>query len=129
MESHLLAGGDVPRSWDQPVSVNAGLAWKGASASLSALASWHTGWPRTPFDFEPLQLYGRNSRKWSDYLTLDLRGSWTWVFDSGDLSAVVDLTNATNRRNECCADFEMDDASALRAEVPASRCPERARRR
>ena len=36
---------------------------------------------------------------------------------SGDLSAVVDLTNATNRRNECCVVLEMEDASALEAEV------------
>ena len=50
---------DVLRSWDQPISVNAGLAWKGSHASLSALAGWHTGWPRTPFDLEPLQLHGR----------------------------------------------------------------------
>lgn len=109
--------GDVLRSWDQPVSVNAGLAWKGSRASLSALAGWHIGWPRTPFDLEPLQLHGRNSREWSDYFTLDLRGSWTWVFDSGDLSAVVDLTNATNRRNECCVVLEMEDSQALEAEV------------
>ena len=34
---------DVLRSWDQPVSVNAGLAWKGSKASVSALAGWHTG--------------------------------------------------------------------------------------
>jgi outer membrane receptor protein involved in Fe transport len=112
-----LPDGDVLRSWDQPVSVNAGLAWKGSNSSVSALASWHTGWPRTPFDLEPLQLNGRNTREWSDYLTLDLRGSWTWVFESGDLSVVVDLTNATDRRNECCALLKMDDASALRAEV------------
>jgi len=108
---------DVLRSWDQPVSVNAGLAWKGSKASLSALAGWHTGWPRTPFDLEPLQLHARNSREWGDFFSLDLRGSWTWVFDSGDLSAVVDLTNATNRRNECCVVLEMEDTSALGAEV------------
>ena len=59
----------------------------------------------------------RNSREWSDFFSLDLRGSWTWVFDSGDLSAVVDLTNATNRRNECCVVLEMEDTSALEAEV------------
>jgi len=108
---------DVLRSWDQPVSINAGLAWKGPSASVSALAGWHTGWPRTPFDLEPLQLHGRNSGEWSDYFTLDVRGSWTWVFDSGDLSAVVDLTNVTDRRNDCCVRLEMEESSELGAEV------------
>jgi hypothetical protein len=112
-----MPAGDVLRSWDQPVSINAGLAWKGSNASVSALAGWHTGWPRTPFDLEPLQLHGRNTREWSDYFTLDLRGSWTWVFESGDLSAVVDLTNVTDRRNECCVELEIQDTSALGAEV------------
>ena len=62
-------------------------------------------------------MHARNSREWSDFFSLDLRGSWTWVFDSGDLSAVVDLTNATNRRNECCVVLEMEDTSAMEAEV------------
>ena len=112
-----LPAGDVVRSWDQPISINAGLAWKSSNASLSALVGWHTGWPRTPFDLEPLQLHGRNTQKWSDYITLDLRGSWTWSFESGDLSAVVELTNATNRRNECCVVLEREDSSALSADV------------
>ena len=102
---------DVLRSWDQPLSVNAGVAWKGSSASVSVLGGWHTGWPRTPLELSPLQLQQRNSRRWSDYFTLDLRGSWTWIFDSGDLSAVVDLTNTANRRNECCLVLEMDEAA------------------
>jgi outer membrane receptor protein involved in Fe transport len=102
---------DVLRSWDQPLSVTAGMAWKGSNASVSALAGWHTGWPRTPLEFSPLALEPRNSRRWSDYITLDLRGSWTWIYDSGDLSMVVDLTNATNRHNECCRVLETDEGA------------------
>jgi outer membrane receptor protein involved in Fe transport len=106
---------DILRSWDQPLSVNAGLAWKGPRASVSVLTGWHAGWPRTPVVFEPMQLFPRNSRRWSDYLTLDLRGSWTWEFASGDLSAVLDLTNATNRRNECCAVLEVEGVPPILA--------------
>jgi outer membrane receptor protein involved in Fe transport len=102
---------DVLRSWDQPLSVTAGLAWKGSKASVSGLVGWHSGWPRTPLEFSPLQLESRNSRRWSDYFALDLRGSWIWTFDSGDLTAVVDLTNVTNRNNECCTVLELDDAA------------------
>jgi hypothetical protein len=109
--------GDVLRSWDQPLSVNAGLAWKGASASLSALVGWHAGWPRTPVEYTPLLLAPRNSRRWGDYISLDIRGSWTWTFASGDLSAVVDLTNSTNRRNECCLDLEMEEPPQLASEI------------
>jgi len=105
--------GDVLRSWDQPLSVNAGLAWKGSNASVSALAGWHAGWPRTPVEFSPLQIDTRNSRRWGDFITLDLRGSWTWTYASGDLTAVVDLTNSTNRRNECCLRLEMDESAPV----------------
>jgi hypothetical protein len=58
----------------------------------------------------------RNAERWGDYFTFDLRGSWTWEFATGDLSAVLDLTNSTQRRNECCLVLEQDD-SALVAEV------------
>jgi outer membrane receptor protein involved in Fe transport len=111
-------GGDVLRSWDQPLSLTAGLAWKGSSASLSALAGWHRGWPRTPLALTPLALEQRNSDRWGDFYTLDLRGSWTWTFASGDFSVVLDLTNSTNRRNECCVVLEMEEnPPRLEAEV------------
>jgi outer membrane cobalamin receptor len=103
--------GDILRSWDQPLSVTAGLAWKGSNSSVSALAGWHTGWPRTPIELSPLQVNDRNSQRWGDFITLDLRGSWTWEFASGDLSAVLDLTNTTNRRNQCCLVLEMDESA------------------
>jgi outer membrane receptor protein involved in Fe transport len=104
---------DVLRSWDQPLSVTAGLAWKGPKASVSVLAGWHAGWPRTPVEFSPLQVGARNSRRWSDFISLDFRGSWTWDYASGDLTAVVDLTNATNRRNQCCQVLEMDESTSM----------------
>ena len=45
----------------------------------------------------------RNSARWGDFFTLDLRGSYTWPLAHGDLSTVLEVTNATNRDNECCA--------------------------
>jgi outer membrane receptor protein involved in Fe transport len=108
---------DVLRSWDQPVSVTAGLAWKGSNASISGLVGWHSGWPRTPFEYSPLQIDLRNSGRWDDYLTLDLRGSWIWTFESGDLTAVIDVTNATNHRNPCCVVLDVDESSALTSET------------
>jgi hypothetical protein len=95
-------GDDVLRSWDQPLSLSAGVAWRGSRASISALAGWHTGWPRTPTFAEPFQIGARNSARWSDFYSLDLRGSWDWQLSHGDLTLVLDVTNSTNRRNECC---------------------------
>jgi outer membrane receptor protein involved in Fe transport len=109
---------DIRRSWDQPLSVSAGLAWKGSRASVSVLGGWHRGWPRTPVTTEPLRVGPRNSERWGDFHTLDLRGSWTWQLASGDLAVVLDVTNATNRANECCSVLETsEETSLLEAEV------------
>jgi outer membrane receptor protein involved in Fe transport len=107
---------NVLRSWDQPLAVNAGLAWKGSRASISALAGWHRGWPKTRLDLAPPLLGPRNEERWGDYYTLDLRGSWTWEFATGDLALVLDVTNATHRRNECCLVLEQQ-GSAIEGEV------------
>ncbi|HUQ10836.1 MAG TPA: TonB-dependent receptor [Steroidobacteraceae bacterium] len=93
---------DVLRSWDQPVSLSAGVAWKSSRAGLSAVAGFHSGWPRTPLSLAPLEIGRRNTARWENFYSLDLRGSWTWQLRDGDLSAVLDVTNATDRRNPCC---------------------------
>jgi hypothetical protein len=99
---------DVLRSWDQPVSLSAGMAWKASRASVSALAGWHRGWPRTPLTLDPLAIGQRNTARWEDFWSLDLRGSWTWTLAGGELSAVLDITNATDVQNHCCAVIRAD---------------------
>jgi outer membrane receptor protein involved in Fe transport len=108
-----MAGGDTLRSWDQPVALTAGAAWQNSRLAVSALASWHSGWPRTPFELTTpadapggLLLGRRNAERWGDFYTLDLRASYTWAFASGDLALVLEATNATNRGNPCCARLE-----------------------
>ena len=114
--SDEFQSGEALRSWDQPLSLSTGLAWKGTRASISGLAAWHRGWPRTPVSSSrspgagapTLDLEPRNSDRWDNFFTLDFRGSWTWQFASGDLSAVLDVTNSTHRDNECCSVLEND---------------------
>ena len=104
---------DILRSWDQPLAATAGIAWQGSRLSLSALAGFHRGWPRTPFELtapangQPggLVLGARNSDRWGDFITLDLRGSYTWPMANGEFMVVLEATNATNRDNECCAEL------------------------
>jgi outer membrane receptor protein involved in Fe transport len=96
---------DILRSWDQPLAATAGVAWQGSQLSLSALAGFHRGWPRTPVE----SLGARNSDRWGDFFTLDLRGSYTWPMSNGDFMVVLEVTNATNRDNECCAALEASD--------------------
>ena len=109
------------RSWDQPLALTSGLSWQGARASVSAIVGWHRGWPRTPFELPgsdgALELGLRGSERWGDFYSLDLRGAWTWPIANGELAAVLEITNATNRHNECCVDFEREEfAEPLEAE-------------
>jgi outer membrane receptor protein involved in Fe transport len=112
------SGGDILRSWDQPLSATAGLSWTHSRATFSALGGWHSGWPRTPVSLDPLRLGPRNTDRWRDFYSLDLRGSWTWQLSHGDLSVVLDVTNSTNRDNDCCLILESGaELSSLEAEV------------
>jgi hypothetical protein len=106
--------GDVPRSWDQSVSANAGITWRKSRLSVSALGGWHRGWPRTLYELRSpignasgtIVLDGRNGGRWSNYYTLDLRGSWVWPLHGGELTTTLELMNSTNRSNPCCATLE-----------------------
>ena len=119
-----VAATDVRRSWDQPLAMTAGLVWQSPRLDVSALAGWHSGWPRTPFEIVSpgnapgeVILGGRNSERWSDFFTLDLRASYLWGFARGDFSTVLEVTNATNRNNECCALLHSADANTFESET------------
>jgi hypothetical protein len=103
---------DVLRSWDQSLALTAGASWQGSRLNLSAFGAWHRGWPRTALSFAqapaadaelPLTLGARNRSRWGDFYTLDLRASYVWPTRHGEFSTVLELTNATNRANDCCA--------------------------
>jgi hypothetical protein len=104
-----LAVRDVPRSWDQTNAAKFGLAWHGTQTTASVFVGWHSGWPRTPFTVtapapgSPYLLVGaRNSARWGDYLSADLRLARTIPLASGELSLWLDGTNISNRKNPCC---------------------------
>lgn len=103
-----FAESEQPRSWDQPLAFNAGLAWVGTQMQFSLMASWHEGWPYTPIvlagdsSAEGWSVGTRNSRRRADYLSIDAKGSWTHAALGGDLTAFVEVTNATDQRNVCC---------------------------
>jgi len=98
-------GDDILRSWDQSLAMTAGVAWQGPRFNASAFGGWHRGWPRTPLSFaqQDIVLGGRNSGRWGDFYTLDLRASYLWPLRNADFSIVLEATNATDRQNECCA--------------------------
>jgi outer membrane receptor protein involved in Fe transport len=104
---------DIPRSWDQRNALTLGLAWNARPWTASLVLGWHTGWPHTPSTYTPatasapssLVIGRRNDARWDDYFSADLSGSWTHAFSLSELSLWFELTNGTNRPNECCVHF------------------------
>jgi hypothetical protein len=108
---------DVPRSWDQTHAASVGLAWRHLQNTASLVLAWHSGWPSTPVALvtaipatSPGILLGaRNSARWGDYFTADVRLARALSFAQGDLSLWIDATNITNSSNACCTQFGSTD--------------------
>jgi hypothetical protein len=119
--SDEFSGSDFTRSWDQPLAMTAGVSWSAARTNLSVAAGWHTGWPRTPLTvnhadaaaLSSVSLDTRNSQRWNDYYSIDMRGSWTHPLASGELSTFFEVTNATDQRNACCTGVRSPLASEI----------------
>lgn len=109
--------GDEVRSWDQSLALTLGASWQASRWNASVFGAWHRGWPRTPLLLDPLTLGDRNSDRWSNFYTLDLRGSYVWPQKYGDFSLVLEVTNATDRANACCAVLETTPDGTFRTEV------------
>ncbi len=107
-------GREVPRSWDQEHAANLGFSWTKRGNSASVLFGWHSGWPRTPVAVIPstptqpayLAVGARNSARWDNYFSADLRLSRSVSLPLGELSLWLDGTNITNKQNNCCVDLD-----------------------
>ena len=116
-----IDGRDVPRSWDQRHALQAGIAWHDERWSFSAAASVHSGWPTTSLGLEEIgsdpdgePVYEaipgpRNAERLPTYASLDLRVSRTFDVRRGSLMLFAEVTNALNRRNVCCIDWDIGD--------------------
>ncbi len=121
-----FASSSVLRGWDQPHALTSGLTWTDGPVATEAVVGWHRGWPRTPFRYVPqlgssppqLDLASRDSGRWGNFFTLDLRSSWSVPIAGSDLSLWAELTNTTNRRNPCCARFLPSQATDLTITQP-----------
>lgn len=107
------------RGWDQPHALTSGLTWTEGRLATEVVLGWHSGWPRTRFTYVPprglsppsVLLGSRNSSRWGNFFTLDLRSSWSLPFRGTDLSLWAELTNSTNRRNPCCTRWLASDST------------------
>lgn len=112
-------GDFVPRSWDQRHAGQFGLLWSGGRWDFSMVASGHSGWPRTGLqvasgsdpDEPTLEFLERNSGNHASYMSIDLRVAYRAPMRRGELSLFFELSNALDRNNACCIDFEVDDES------------------
>lgn len=112
-----LDGGYVPRSWDQRHAGQFGLLWQNARWDLSVVLGAHSGWPKTnvriaadsPPEDPELEFGARNSDTFDPFVSLDLRLARRMAVKYGELMLFFELSNATNRRNPCCVDVELDD--------------------
>ncbi len=120
-----IAGLDQPRSWDQTHAVQAAVAWRPGSWEIGAAVSIHTGWPTTgmtlgvgpPGDDDDtpvsIPLPGpRNGERLGTFAQIDVRVSRDIAVRRGRLAVFFEATNATNRRNDCCIDYDIDEDAA-----------------
>jgi len=100
----------VLRTWDQKHSIATGLAWASGAWQLSGNLGWHSGWRRNSLESATgagFALVPRNSRAWSDYLSLDLRSTWTKALHRGSLEVFAEIDNASNHDNRCCVSYSV----------------------
>ena len=126
-----FSAADIKRSWDQAKAFGAGLGWSNERWDLLFAWTYHTGWPTTnaalvATDPLPIAATGpRNGEKLRDYQTFDLRVARKYGFDRGSLTLFLQVTNAFNRDNPCCTEYELEDkAGQLALELePADGLP------
>jgi hypothetical protein len=107
-----IGGRDEPRSWDQRHAFQGGVGWRDERWNFSAAASVHSGWPTTGLE---LGMNGdavpgpRNALHLPTFASVDLRLSRTFDVRRGSLMAFVEISNAFNRRNICCVDWDIEE--------------------
>ena len=112
---------DQLRSWDQRHALQGGFSWGNEKWDVSVAGNVHTGWPLTELslvedgvdeDGEPafVAVPGpRNAGRHATFASLDLRISRTWKLRRGSLMAFLEISNVTNRQNECCLDYDFEE--------------------
>ncbi|MEJ8568745.1 TonB-dependent receptor [Elongatibacter sediminis] len=115
--SDTFDGRREPRSWDQRHALQAGLAWDRNPWEVGLAVSVHSGWPTTGMSLglDPdtdayFPVPGpRNAERLGTYATLDFRIAREFRLRRGSLTAFLEVSNATNRKNACCVDFDIDE--------------------
>jgi hypothetical protein len=112
----VVAGETVPRSWDQRVAIQLGVNRNFRAWDLGALVSYHSGRPTTGLTLDVASsgdvaavIGRRNAQRLGSFASLDLRAGRNVPLRVGSLDVFVEVSNATNRANPCCGDFDLDE--------------------
>lgn len=103
-----ISGTRVARSWEQRHTLNGGLTWLRGPWNLTLAGTWRSGWPTTGVSLAggtgPEVVIGpRNAISFSDFVSIDLRASYTTALGPGQLETFVEFTNLTAHENPCCS--------------------------
>ncbi|MBT8053697.1 MAG: TonB-dependent receptor [Xanthomonadales bacterium] len=111
----LIDGVNERRSWDQRHAIQAGLAWRKGPWEVGLAMGVHSGWPTTGLTVvEEDDIYipvpgPRNAEQLGTFAQFDFRVSREYPVRFGKLSAFFEVTNLSNRQNECCIDYDIDE--------------------
>ncbi len=112
-------GVDIRRGWDQRQALRVGLNWATDNWDTGISTNIHSGWPTTSLslvetvDENGLPTYiavpgPRNAEHFSTYATVDARVNRKFRFgDQRVLNVFLEVSNALNRDNPCCVDFDL----------------------
>lgn len=110
-----IDGRSESRNWDQRHSFQAGVAWQPEDWEIGAAVKVHSGWPTTAAflvgeDEDDLRIeFGpRNAENLNTFFNLDVRIARDWEYPDSRLTAFLEISNLTNRENDCCVDYDLE---------------------
>ena len=124
-----INGKDESRSWDQTHAIQGGISWTNKKWDVSVATSVHSGWPSTTLslvedgvddDGEPVLVAipgPRNVNQHRTFAAVDFRISRKFDVRRGSLTTFLEVSNATNRSNECCLDYDFEEDETTGEEV------------
>ena len=112
-------GVEVPRSWDQRHSLQAGLIWAVNNWDLSLAGHVRSGWPTTSLALQEIIGPGgetefiavpgpRNAERLSNFASLDARISRKFDVGRGTITVFFEVSNLLDRKNICCFDYDLE---------------------
>jgi hypothetical protein len=116
-----INGIDQFRSWDQRQAFQGGIAWTNGTWDVALASSVHSGWPISDLtlvedgvddegEIEYVAIIGpRNVNRLRTFASIDFRVSRKWKLKRGSFMAFLEISNLTNRQNQCCLDFDFDE--------------------